>query len=108
MNTLTKIRIETMFVGVFLALAVFSHAQAEAVRTIHVDPINDNEPGAGCTLREAIHVANAGLGAGAAPNGCAVSESGSGFPVAYNIALPSYVYTLGGLAGEDGNVSEES
>ncbi len=73
-------------------------------RTIEVDPIDDNNPGGGCTLREAIDVANAGLGAGTAPNQCTVTESGASPPVAYEINLPDYTYTLSGSAGEDGNV----
>ena len=80
-------------------------AYAATTRTIDVDNIADDDPGGGCTLREAIDVANAGLGAGPAPNGCTVTESGAGTPFTYELNLPSYTYTLTGAAGDDGNTS---
>jgi uncharacterized repeat protein (TIGR01451 family) len=80
-------------------------AYAATTRTIDVDNIDDNNPGGGCTVREAIDVANAGLGAGTAANACTVTESGAGIPITYEINLPSYTYTLSGAAGNDDNTS---
>ena len=80
-------------------------AYAATSRTIEVDAIDDSNPEGGCTLREAIDVANAGLGPGLASNGCTVTESGGGIPITYEINLPSYTYTLTGSAGDDGNTS---
>ena len=93
-----------MFVGFLSFDRCILPGTSRGIRTIHVDPIDDNQPGAGCTLREPSTSRTQDWGQEAAPNGCAVSESGTGFPVSYNIDLPSYVYTLSGLAGEDGNV----
>jgi CSLREA domain-containing protein len=76
---------------------------AATTRTIDVDNIDDDNPEGGCTLREAIDVANAGLGAGTAANGCTVNESGTDAPITYEINLPSYTYTLSGAAGNDDN-----
>ncbi len=76
---------------------------AATTRTIQVDPIADDNPGIGCTLREAIDVANAGLGPGLAVNGCSITENGSGAPIVYVLNLPGYTYTLAGSSGEDAN-----
>jgi CSLREA domain-containing protein len=76
---------------------------AATTRTINVDNINDSNPTGGCTLREAIDLANAGTGAGLAPNGCTVTQSGSGTPITYDINLPSYTYTLIATTNEDNN-----
>jgi CSLREA domain-containing protein len=90
---------------VMLALVVIpaSEAQVATTRTIDVDNTDDDNPAAGCTLREAIDVANAGIGAGMAANGCTVVESGTGMSITYKINLPSYTYTLSGTAGNDDN-----
>jgi CSLREA domain-containing protein len=79
---------------------------AATTRTINVDNVDDNNPGGGCTLREAITLANAGAGVGTFFQ-CKVTEDGGlpPLPVAYVINLPSYTYTLNGAAGDDGNAS---
>jgi len=79
-------------------------AYADTTRTIDVDPIADDDPDAGCTLREAISLANAGAGAGTTL-GCTIAESGWGIPTIYDINLPAYTYLLTGAAGENDNVS---
>jgi hypothetical protein len=81
------------------ALPLF--AQAQVQRTIVVDPIDDLQAANGCTLREAIHLANAGALAGL---GCTAAVSGSGSQIAYLIQLPAYTYTLTGAAGENDNL----
>ncbi|MEM1088771.1 MAG: right-handed parallel beta-helix repeat-containing protein [Pseudomonadota bacterium] len=83
---------------IFLCLAG-GPALAQLQRTIVVDPIMDSAPDAGCTLREAISVANAGLGDAL---GCVSTELGSGFPLSYSIEVPALVYTLSGGI-DDGN-----
>jgi CSLREA domain-containing protein len=83
-----------------------SDAHAATTRTIDVDDVPDDFPVLGCSLREAIDVANAGL-TGTVINGCTVIQSGAGPPIAYHIELPNpkggYTYTLTGAAGEDSN-----
>jgi hypothetical protein len=82
-------------------------AYAATTRSIKVGNVDDNNPGGGCTLREAIDLANAGAGPTTYLNGCTVTEKG-GFPpipVTYSISLPSYTYTLSGAAGDDSNSS---
>jgi predicted outer membrane repeat protein len=80
---------------------------AATTRTIGVDNISDGFPLLGCTLREAISIANAGLTG--THDGCTVTQSGSGVPITYHIYLPKggYLYTLAGMAGveEDNNLS---
>ena len=90
-----------------LAFAVIPapEARAATILTIDVDNIADDNPGGGCTLREAIDVVNTSLGPGTAPNGCTVTASGAGSSITYEINLPSYTYTLSGVAGDDGNLS---
>jgi len=78
-------------------------ARAATTCTIDVDDVDDNNPAGGCTLREAIDVANYGWGAGTHFNGCTVTESGSGDPTTYVMNLPSYTYTLSGAAGDNNN-----
>jgi uncharacterized repeat protein (TIGR01451 family) len=82
-------------------------AHAAAMRTINVDPIDDDDPIGGCTLREALDVANAGGGAGHHLNGCKVTERMDMLPLpeVYILNLPAYTYTLTGAAGEDNNES---
>ncbi|MDJ0654075.1 MAG: hypothetical protein QNJ40_07985 [Xanthomonadales bacterium] len=76
---------------------------AETERTVSVSSIDDDNPDGGCTLREAIDIANAGVTAGL---GCSVdSETGTGSPIIYRIVLPPMIYTLTGSAGEDQNLS---
>ena len=74
-------------------------------RTINVDPIADDNPAGGCTLREAIDLANAEAVAGMAANGCMVVETAGGFE--YVINLPAYTYTLTRASSDTpfGNVS---
>jgi CSLREA domain-containing protein len=80
---------------------------ATTIRVINVDDIPDDFPASGCSLREAISLANAGFMGTA--NGCTVHQSGSGTPLTYRIILPDpkggYTYTLTGAAGENGNAS---
>jgi uncharacterized repeat protein (TIGR01451 family)/CSLREA domain-containing protein len=80
---------------------------ATTTRIIDVDNVDDDKPGDGCTLREAIDLANSGAGAGEHPNGCIITESvGSpSTPIVYEINLPSYTYTLSGAAGNNDNSS---
>ena len=74
--------------------------------TIGVDAVKDNDPGSGCTLREAISVANAGKGPGTDPfTGCTVKGTAGLPPVTYKINLPAYTYTLTGASGENNNAS---
>jgi CSLREA domain-containing protein len=79
--------------------------QAQIWRGIDVDPVDDDDPTAGCTLREAIHLANMGLGPGTHPNGCTVTEVplGPDPGVLYIISLPAY--TLTGAPDDDANAS---
>jgi uncharacterized repeat protein (TIGR01451 family)/CSLREA domain-containing protein len=97
-----------------LLLAVLTDVAAPAqvvyaatTRTIDVGNVDDDKPGDGCTLREAIDLANSGAGAGEHSNGCTITESiGSpATPIIYEINLPSYTYTLSGAAGDDDNSS---
>jgi hypothetical protein len=80
---------------------------AATTRSIGVDNISDGSPLLGCTLREAISIANAGLTG--THDGCTVNQSGSGTPITYYIHLPKggYLYTLAGMPGaeEDNNLS---
>jgi predicted outer membrane repeat protein len=97
--------------AVLVVLALVSMAappvavHAATTRSIGVDNISDGLPLLGCTLREAISIANAGLTG--THDGCTVNQSGSGTPITYNINLPKggYLYTLAGVAGEDSNLS---
>ncbi|MEM9530446.1 MAG: hypothetical protein AAGA23_05975 [Pseudomonadota bacterium] len=77
-------------------------AFSQTTRTLTVDPVPDDAPDQGCTLREAVDVANAGL---LDALGCAASESGSGLPVTYQLTLPAYEYFLTGAADDDENLS---
>jgi CSLREA domain-containing protein len=81
--------------------------QAQIWRGIDVDPVDDDDPTAGCTLREAIHLANMGLGPGTYPNGCTVTEVplGPEPSVLYIINVPAYTYTLTGAPDDDANAS---
>ena len=88
---------------VFLMAIPVAEVTAATTRTIQIDPIADDNPGGGCTLREAVDVANAGLGSGLAPNGCLVIENGAGPPFAYDLLLPAYTYTMTGEILEDEN-----
>ncbi|MGD8465281.1 MAG: right-handed parallel beta-helix repeat-containing protein [Anaerolineae bacterium] len=94
-----------LLVALFTAVGHGSAVYADITCTIDVDAIADDNPDGGCTLREAIDVANAGAGAGQQLNGCTVSQSGSGAPITYELNLPAYTYTLTGAAGEDDNAS---
>lgn len=96
-----------LFPLVFVSLLIILTPEvfAATTRTINVDNVDDNNPVGGCTLREAIDLANTGAGSGPAANGCTVIESGTGSPVAYQINLPAYTYTLTGAFGEDNNAS---
>jgi CSLREA domain-containing protein len=91
-----------IFQGVLPSLPV----GAATTRLVNVDPVDDNQPGAGCTLREAITVANLLRGPGTdLLTGCKISESGIGPPFFYTLNLPSYKYRLTGAAGEDNNAT---
>jgi hypothetical protein len=98
--------------AVLVVLALVSMAappvvvHAATTRTIGVDNIPDAFPILGCSLREAISIANAGLTG--TVNGCKVKQTGSGTPITYHIFLSGkepYTYTLTGADGEDGNAS---
>ncbi|MBN1815166.1 MAG: hypothetical protein JXA14_25260 [Anaerolineae bacterium] len=101
----------TAALAVLMVLALVSMAAPTAVvhaattRTINVDDVPDDLPLFGCTLREAIGIANAG-GTGT-HFGCTVVQTGSGSPLTYHINLPKgkYTYTLTGAAAEDNNAS---
>jgi hypothetical protein len=88
-----------------VGLTSVSAVYAATTRTIDVDNVKDSTPGNGCTLREAIDLANAGSGAGTYANQCIVTEKGLGGPYTYVINVPSYTYTLTGASGEDDNAS---
>ncbi|MEM9530513.1 MAG: hypothetical protein AAGA23_06320 [Pseudomonadota bacterium] len=85
----------------FLCLALALPAEAQTIRAISVDPINDDTPELGCSLREAIELANAVQLSGL---DCLATESGSGLPIDYVISVPELSYALTGIAGEDGNL----
>lgn len=107
-STVVSIRlglVMALLMGLFIAVGHGSPVYADTTRTIDVDAIADDNPGGGCTLREAIDAANAGAGAGQHVNGCTVSQSGSGAPITYELNLPAYTYTLTGAAGENDNAS---
>lgn len=76
-------------------------ANAQTLRTIQVDPIDDSEPEVGCSLREAIEVANAGQISGL---GCESMDAGGGFPVSFVLQLPAYTYTITGERLDDANI----
>ncbi len=82
-------------------------AHAATIRTIEVDNVDDDKPDDGCTLREAIDLANKDVGAGKHSNGCSVVEKVeiNPTPTVYVINLPSYTYTLSGATGDDVNAS---
>lgn len=89
--------------GTLLTLALMPiPAPAATDRVVIVDPIVDDDPDSGCTLREAIDLANAGL---LSAIGCTATEIGTGLPLNYRLELPAYTYTLTGMAGEDNNLS---
>lgn len=90
----------TLLVG----LSPATPALAATTYTIDVDAVKDSNPGGGCTLREAVDLANAGATPGSYSNGCTVNGS-PGLAPTYVINLPDYTYTLTGASGEDGNVS---
>jgi CSLREA domain-containing protein len=95
--------------GLVFALQAGVSANAATTRSIDVDNVDDDNPGGGCTLREAIDLANAAALPQLAPNGCAVvhQSRGTGSPITYVIELPDapYTYTLIGASDEDGNAS---
>ncbi|MFK7957278.1 MAG: hypothetical protein AB8B96_14370 [Lysobacterales bacterium] len=70
----------------------FQPALAQTLRVVDVDPLGDDQPDAGCTLREAINLANAGLGEAL---GCQAMDQGDGLPITYEIRLPAMRYVLG-------------
>jgi CSLREA domain-containing protein len=80
---------------------------AGATRIIQVAAVDDDEASSGCTLREAIDLANAGAAGGTHANGCTVKETvvGPYIPILYALSLPAYRYTLTGAYGEDANAS---
>ncbi|MEM1088772.1 MAG: right-handed parallel beta-helix repeat-containing protein [Pseudomonadota bacterium] len=76
---------------------------AQTTVTIDVDPIGDGGLEPGCSLREAISLANSGLMEGF---DCTSTQAGMGQPVSYEIILPEMRYTLlgdasSGTAGGD-------
>ena len=90
----------TLLVG----LAPATPVHAATTYTIDVDAVKDSNPGGGCTLREAITVANEGRLPGGPYYGCTVSGS-PGLAPTYVINLPTYTYTLVGASGENNNAS---
>ena len=90
--------------ALLLLLFVFAtmNVAAQTFRTIAIDPIQDAEPDMGCTLREAISVANAGL---TDALGCIATENGTGIPIDYRLELSNYTYTLSGTRGDDTNAT---
>ncbi|MFC2030089.1 choice-of-anchor Q domain-containing protein [Chloroflexota bacterium] len=94
-----------MALAIVAALAPFKAVDSATVRTIAVGVAADDDPSAGCTLREAIDVANAGGGVGAHANGCTVKGTVGTPPFSYAIKLPAYTYTLTGAPGDDANAS---
>ncbi|MEM9530444.1 MAG: hypothetical protein AAGA23_05965 [Pseudomonadota bacterium] len=77
--------------GLLLAVA---RADGQTQRMIVVEPLADSETELGCTLREAVDVASAGLMEGL---GCVFEQSGSGFPIHYTLAVPAYEYAVSSL-----------
>ncbi len=91
----------------FLLFLIFAASSfSQTTLSIHVDPIPDDSSDPGCSLRDAISVANAGL---MAALGCTAQEiSGGGFPRQYEIYIPAYQYTLiGPTEFEANNVSDD-
>lgn len=88
-----------------VGLTPASPAHAGTVYTIDVDNIDDDQSGSGCTLREAIDVANEGRVSGTWYN-CKITTGGS-MQTYYQINLPAtaYTYTLTGASEEDDNAS---
>lgn len=66
-----------------------------------MDPIGDDPQESGCSLRDAVSVANAAIAEGL---GCTYAQAGSGQPASYVITLPAMRYQLLGDsdAGETG------
>ncbi|MEM9316714.1 MAG: CSLREA domain-containing protein, partial [Pseudomonadota bacterium] len=77
-------------------------ASGQTVLNISVDSLDDDEPTAGCTLREAITMANNGMSESV---GCVAIAAGSGEPRSFRIELPAFTYTLVGDGGENDNLS---
>ena len=103
MTTTKQNKCQLMVLLLFVVLAWGGWARADIERTILVDAIDDASPELGCTLREALEVANAAITSGL---GCTVAtETGSGSPIVYRVELPAMIYTLIGAAGEDQNLS---
>ncbi len=83
-----------------MAMVSSGTVHAQTLRTISVDPVSDDPNETGCSLREAIEVANAGQASGL---DCEGSDSGTGSPIEYRIELPAYTYFILGERNEDAN-----
>lgn len=90
----------TSLLALLLLTVLPGGALAATERTVVVDPIGDTDQALGCTLREAIDLANAGL---ISAIGCDAIEVGTGTPITYRLELPAYTYVLTGGAGNDDN-----
>lgn len=86
-----------------LGVAPLPPARAATILTINAGTADDDSPGDGCTLREAIDLANAGMEPGGYPNGCTVKGTMGTSPVIYQINLSAYTYTLASTTDEDDN-----
>ncbi|MEM7709048.1 MAG: hypothetical protein AAF358_26100 [Pseudomonadota bacterium] len=92
----------------FLVL-IWELSLSQTTVTIDVDPIGDDALEVGCSLREAISLANAGLTEGL---DCSSVLTGTGFPLSYEFNLPEMRYQLlgdaaSGEAGGDLDVDAE-
>jgi len=112
-NLFEKSRVLSIPVRLGLALALLlalvgvaplPAAHAATTLTINASTADDNNPAGGCTLREAIDLANAGAIPNSYPNGCTVKGSLGTPPVTYQINLSAYTYTLASTTNEDNNV----
>lgn len=90
-----------MVFGLAACALLLEPVRAQTIRSITVDPIDDDAPQMGCTLREAIELANTNQLSG--PD-CTAMETGSGISE-YEILLPEMIYAITGLANDDANQS---
>lgn len=91
--------------ALLVGLAPVTPVRAATTLTINASTADDNNPGGGCTLREAIDLANAGAPPSSYPNGCTVKGTMGTAPVTYQINLSAYTYTLASTTNEDNNAN---
>jgi len=92
MNKTSLTIITALLAVAFQPLTVWASTN-QTIRTIQVGNVDDYNPDGGCTLREAIDLANEGAIHGLASNDCSVREHGTG-EITYRLFVPEMVYTL--------------